>query len=115
MRMETYIIVTRIESYTDPKGGRGKKIEFATVERKDDPGYQSPEVKMVREMVNQLKNMGMLLPFQQIRNLKMVLYLMPDEEKSLGIVFNVNNVYKMTFENGSIKFIDVTDQFYFVE
>ncbi len=116
MNMETYVIVTRIESYTDNKGGgRGKKIEFSIIERRQESGYQSPEVRMVREMVNQLRSMGMVMPFQQLRNLKMILYLMPEEERALGITFNVNNIYKMIFKNGSIQFVDVTDQFYLVE
>ncbi len=116
MDKETYVVVTRIESYVDNRGGgRGKRIEFSIIETRQEQGYQSPEVRMVREMVNQLRNMGVVMPFQQVRNLKMVLFLLPEEEKALGINFNVNNVYKLVFQDGAIKFVDITDQFYLVE
>ncbi len=114
---ETYVIVTRIESYTDPsRNVRGKKIEFAIIEKRIERNdYQQPEVRIVKEMVNQLKSMGFMLPMQNIRNLKMVLYLLPEEENALGITFNVNNIYKLTFSNNGIRFKDVTKDFYLIQ
>lgn len=117
MKHETYVIVTRIESYVDSSHNvRGKKIEFSLINKKtNDESYGNPEVRIVREMVHQLKSMGFMVPMQDVKNIKMILYLLPEEEKALNITFNVNNVYKLEFSPNGIKFIDVTDQFFFVE
>ncbi len=117
IKHETYVIVTRIESYVDSsRNVRGKKIEFSLInKRTNDESYGNPEVRIVREMVNQLKSMGFMVPMQGMRNLKMILYLLPEEEKALNTTFNVNNVYKLEFSPDGIKFVDVTDQFFFVE
>lgn len=114
---ETYVIVTRIESYTDStRNVRGKKIEFSLIDKRSNENtYAHPEVRIVREMVNQLKSMGVMMPMQSIRNLKMILYLLPEEEKALNTTFNVNNVYRLEFSPNGIKFVDVTEQFFFVE
>ncbi|HIQ12838.1 MAG TPA: hypothetical protein EYH44_00395 [Thermoprotei archaeon] len=117
IKFDTYVVVTRIESYLDSsRNVRGKKIEFSLIDKKvNNESYGNPEVRIVREMVNQLKSMGFMMPMQGARNVKMILYLLPEEEKALNIVFNVNNVYKLEFTPNGIKFIDVTDQFYLVE
>ena len=116
-KYETYVIVTRIESYSDPnRNVRGKKIEFSIIEKRIERNeYQQPEIKIVREMVNQLKSMGFVMPIQNIRNLKMILYLLPEEEEALGITFNVNNIYKLTFSNNGLMFTDVTKDFYLIQ
>lgn len=112
----TLVIVTRIESYMDPNTSqRGKRIEFSLLKPQEDTSYDttsSAEVRIVREMMMQLKNIGLPILQANKRILKMVLFILPEEEKSLGIEFQVNHIYKIDFVKGKMVFSDVTDQYY---
>jgi len=110
------VTVTRIETFTDiASRKRGKKIEFAVIYPKHEEEVYNPETRIVKEMITQLKNIGLPILQTQQRNIKLVLYILPEEEEAMKIQFKVNNIYKMIFEEGSLKFEDVTNKYYFVE
>mgnify|MGYP001772528406 CR=1 FL=1 len=92
--------VSRITGITDPATGQaGRLIEFTE--------YSSPPMfgdDVTRAMMFQLQSM---LPVQLIRDLwspKMVLFLKENEYMQLGLPFEVNDVYEVTFERGTISF-----------
>jgi len=113
MDYEVYslVTVTRIESYVDVNGKRGKKIEFTIVKPEIERDIYSPESKIVKEVVTQLKTLGLPLMHQQQGSIKLIIYILPEEEEALGIEFKVNNIYKMTFLDGSLRFEDVTKEY----
>jgi len=111
----TLVIVTRIDSFNDPNTGRlGKRIELAlTKEPINGTSHtETIETKIVKEMITQLQALGIPLLQPKNRFIKMILYLLPEEEKALGINFQVNHVYKIKFDNNMLKFEDVTDEYY---
>jgi hypothetical protein len=115
--INTIVIVTRIESYTEPgTGKRGKKIEFVNIRQPNvkPVSEETPEIRMVRDMLMQLKTMGFPFIQNSIKIPKIILYLSREEEDALNIDFKVNHVYKLVFENASIRFVDVTNEYYFV-
>lgn len=110
---ETYslVTVTRIESYTDIDGRRGKRIELAVVNPRIEHEDYSPESRIVKEVVTQLRTFGFPIVQRQQGNIKLVIYLLPEEEEAFGLEFKVNNIYKITFSNGVLKFEDVTREY----
>lgn len=112
----TLVIVTRIESYVDPNTSqRGKRIEFSLLNTQENTTYDttaSTEARIVKEMMMQLKNIGLPILQANKRVLKMILFILPEEERSLGIEFQVNHVYKIDFMDGKMVFSDVTEQYY---
>ncbi len=112
----TLVIVTRIESYVDPRTSqRGKRIEFSLLETHENNEFSntsSTEIRIVKEMMMQLKNMGFPILQSNKRILKLILFILPDEEKSLGIDFQVNHIYKIDFLDGKMVFSDVTEQYF---
>ncbi len=92
--------VSRITGVTDPAtGNAGRQIEFTE--------YSSPPVlgdDMTRAMMFQLQS---ILPVQLIKDMwtpKMVLFLKENEYLQLGLPFEVNDIYEVTFERGTISF-----------
>ncbi len=116
--VSTLVIVTRIESYVDPNTSqRGKRIEFSLLDSQEDTSYNtstSTEVRIVKEMMQQLKSMGFPILQGGKKVLKMILFILPEEERSLGIEFQVNHIYKINFSNGKMIFNDVTEQYYLI-
>ena len=115
--ISTIVVVTRVESYTDPKNGRkGKRIEFINLQQPTSfsTAEENPELKIVKEMLTQLKTMGFPLIQNTIKIPKMILYVLPEEETALDLDFQVNHVYKIVFENKEIKFEDVTEDNYYI-
>jgi hypothetical protein len=111
------VVVTKIESFTETQTGRrGKKIEFMKIKQPSPIASfeENPEVKIVKEMLMQLKTMGFPLISDTIRMPKMILYLFPEEEAALDLDFQVNHVYKIIFEKSRIMFQDVTEEYYYV-
>ncbi|GEM_PF-1841300 len=115
--ISTIVVVTRIESYSDPKSGRrGKRIEFVNIQQPSPIASveENPEVKIVKEMLMQLKTMGFPLIQNTVKMPKMILYLFPEEEAALDLDFQVNHVYKIIFEKNGLKFQDVTEDYYYI-
>ena len=115
--INTIVVVTKIESYIDPKNNRkGKRIEFVNLQQPKSFSMteENPEMKIVKEMLAQLKTMG--FPFVQntIKIPKIVLYILPEEETALDLDFQVNHIYKIIFENKKLMFEDVTEDYYYL-
>ena len=99
--------VNKIESTRDVDGNLGKRIELVE-ERAISPFVvrpQSEEVKMAQDVLQALQQQ---MPFLQQRTQlsipKILLFLTEEEYDSLGIDFDVNQVFEVVLENQSIKF-----------
>jgi hypothetical protein len=99
--------VHKIESTRDVDGNLGKRIELLE-EREISPYVvrpQSDEAKMAQEIMQTLQQQMPFLPQRtQVATPKIILFLTEQEYDSLGIDFDVNQVYDVSLENQSIKF-----------
>ncbi len=103
--------VNKIESTRDLDGNLGKRIELVE-ERGFSPFVvrpQSDEAKMAQDIMQTLQQQ---LPFLQQRTQltipKILLFLTEQEYDSLGIDFDVNQVFEVTLESQGIKFKKVS-------
>jgi hypothetical protein len=99
--------VNKIESIRDIDGNLGKRIEL--VEERQVPQFairpQTEEAKVVQEVFQALQQQLPILPARaQFTIPKIILFLTEQEYESLGIDFDVNQVYEITLENQAIKF-----------
>ena len=99
--------VHKIESIRDPDGNLGKRIEL--IEERPIPQFairpQSEEARVVQEVFQALQQQLPIFPARaQFAIPKIILFLTEEEYESLGIDFDVNQVYEITLENQSIKF-----------
>jgi hypothetical protein len=99
--------VNKIESARDLDGNLGKRIELVE-ERGISPFVvrpQSDEAKMAQDVFQALQQQ---MPFLQQRTQfaipKILLFLTEQEYDSLGIPFDVNQVFEVALENQNIKF-----------
>jgi hypothetical protein len=99
--------VNKIESTRDLDGNLGKRIELVE-ERAISPSVFRPpteEAKMAQDLLQALQQQ---MPFLQQRTQfsipKILLFLTEQEYDSLGIDFDVNQVFDVALENQSIKF-----------
>ena len=103
--------VTKIESIRDLDGNLGKRIELVE-EREVSPFVVRPpteEAKMAQDIMQALQQQMPFLPQRtQFAIPKILLFLTEQEYDSLGIEFDVNQVYEVTLENQSIKFKKVS-------
>ncbi len=102
--------VNKIESTRDVDGNLGKRIEL--VEEREISNYvmrpQTDEAKMIQDVMQALQQqMPVFNPRQQIATPKILLFLTESEYDSLGINFDVNQVYEVTLGNQGIKFTKV--------
>ncbi|MCS7115570.1 MAG: arcadin 1 [Nitrososphaerota archaeon] len=99
--------VNKIESIRDIDGNLGKRIEL--VEERQVPQFairpQSEEARVVQEVFQALQQQLPIFPSRaQFTIPKIILFLTEQEYESLGIAFDVNQVYEITLENQTIKF-----------
>jgi hypothetical protein len=103
--------VNKIESTRDLDGNLGKRIELVE-EREVSPFVVRPpteEAKMAQDIMQALQQQMPFLPQRtQFAIPKILLFLTEQEYDSLGIEFDVNQVYEVTLENQSIKFMKVS-------
>jgi hypothetical protein len=99
--------VNKIESTRDLDGNLGKRIELVE-ERAVSPYVvrpQSEEGKMAQDLLQAIQQQ---MPFLQQRTQltipKILLFLTEQEYDSLGIDFDVNQVFEVALENQGIKF-----------
>jgi hypothetical protein len=99
--------VNKIESVRDLDGNLGKRIELVE-ERGISPFVvrpQSDEAKMAQDVLQALQQQ---MPFLQQRTQltipKILLFLTEQEYDSLGLNFDVNQVFEVALENQGIKF-----------
>lgn len=99
--------VNKIESTRDLDGNLGKRIELLE-EREVNPYIlrpQTDEAKMAQDILQVLQTQIPFLPQrQQLATPKIILFLTEHEYDSLGIAFDVNQVYEVVLENQTIKF-----------
>ncbi len=99
--------VNKIESTRDLDGNLGKRIEL--VEEREITNYtirpQSDEARMAADVLQALQTQMPFLPQRtQISNPKILLFLTEHEYDSIGIDFDVNQIYEIALENQTIKF-----------
>ncbi len=92
--------VSRITGMNDPiTGTPGRLIEFTEYSTLPFPGDE-----MTKNFISQLQA---IFPIQSVKELwtpKLVLFLKENEYLQLGLQFEVNDIYEVTFEKGSIVF-----------
>ncbi len=92
--------VSRITGMNDPiTGTPGRLIEFTEYSTIPFPGDE-----ITKSFLSQLQA---IFPIQSVKELwtpKLVLFLKENEYLQLGIQFEVNDIYEVTFEKGSIVF-----------
>jgi len=100
--------VNKIESTRDLDGNLGKRIEL--LEEREIPRFavrpQTEEAQVVQDVLQTLQQqMPMFQSRTQLAIPKIILFLTEQEYESLGIEFDVNQVYDITLENQAIKFM----------
>jgi len=103
--------VNKIESTRDLDGNLGKRIELVE-EREVSPFVvrpQTEEAKVAQDILQALQQQMPIFPQRtQFMIPKILLFLTEQEYDSLGIEFDVNQVYEVTLENQSVKFKKVS-------
>lgn len=99
--------MNKIESTRDLDGNLGKRIEL--LEEREIPRFavraQSEEGQVVQDVLQAMQQqMPMLQPRTQFAIPKIILFLTEQEYESLGIEFDVNQIYDITLESQAIKF-----------
>lgn len=99
--------VHRIESFRDPEGNMGKRVELVQVDMA--PRFairpESEEARLVQNMVRIIQQQMPMLAIQShIVMPKIILFLTEQEYDELGVDFDVNQVYEVELSNHSIKF-----------
>ncbi|MEM2911024.1 MAG: arcadin 1 [Candidatus Bathyarchaeia archaeon] len=99
--------VNKIESIRDIDGNLGKRIEL--VEERQVPQFairpQTEEAKVVQEVFQALQQQLPIFPARaQFTIPKIILFLTEQEYESLGIAFDVNQVYEIILESQAIRF-----------
>ena len=99
--------VNKIESIRDLDGNLGKRIEL--VEEREASPYvlrpQSDEAKVAQDIMQAIQQQMPFLPQRtQMAIPKILLFLTEQEYDSLGINFDVNQLYEVALENQGIKF-----------
>jgi hypothetical protein len=99
--------VNKIESVRDLDGNLGKRIELVE-EREISPFVVRPQTEEAKMAQDIMQAMQQQMPFLQQRTQfaipKILLFLTEQEYDSLGIDFDVNQVYEVLLENQGIKF-----------
>ncbi|MDR2707573.1 MAG: arcadin 1 [Nitrososphaerota archaeon] len=99
--------VNKIESTRDIDGNLGKRLELLE-EREVNPYVlrpQTDEAKMAQDIMQALQHQMPFLPqHQQLATPKIILFLTEQEYDSLGIIFDVNQVYEVVLDNQVIQF-----------
>lgn len=99
--------VNRIESIQDVDGNLGKRVEL--IEERQIPRFairpQSEEAKVVQDVMQALQQQLPMFPARgQVTVPKIILFLTEQEYESLGIEFDVNQIYEVTLEHQTIRF-----------
>ena len=99
--------VHKIESIRDLDGNLGKRIEL--IEDRQIPRFvvrpQTEEAKVVQDVMQALQQQLPMFPARaELAVPKIILFLTEQEYESLGIDFDVNQIYEITLENQTIRF-----------
>ncbi len=100
--------VNKIESVRDLDGNLGKRIELVE-ERGISPFVVRPQTEEAKLAQDVMQTLQQQMPFLQQRTQitlpKILLFLTEQEYDSLGIDFDVNQVFEVALENQGIKFM----------
>lgn len=99
--------VHKIESIRDLDGNLGKRVEL--IEDRQIPSFvlrpQSEEAKVVQDVMQALQQQFPMFPARgEVAVPKIILFLTEQEYESLGIEFDVNQIYDIGLENQSLRF-----------
>lgn len=99
--------VHRIESIRDIDGNLGKRVEL--IEERQVPHFpvrpQTEEAKVVQDVLQAVQQQLPIIPAKKrFATPKIILFLTEQEYESLGINFDVNQVYEITLEDQTVKF-----------
>jgi len=99
--------VHKIESIRDLDGNLGKRIEL--IEDRQIPHFvmrpQTEEAKVVQDVLQALQQQMPIFPGRtDLAVPKIILFLTEQEYESLGIEFDVNQIYEITLENQGLRF-----------
>jgi hypothetical protein len=99
--------VNKIESIRDIDGNLGKRIEL--IEDRQVPRFvvrpQTEEARMVQDLLQALQQQMPMMPVRGDFSIpKILLFLTEQEYESLGIDFDVNQIYDIDLENQTVKF-----------
>jgi hypothetical protein len=102
--------VNKIESIRDIDGNLGKRIEL--IEDREIPKFvvrpQTEEAKMVQDVMQALQQQLPMFPMRtDVAIPKIILFLTEQEYESLGIEFDVNQVYEIMLESQTLKFMKI--------
>ena len=100
--------VNKIESIRDLDGNLGKRIEL--IEDRQIPRFlvrpQTEEAKVVQDVMQALQQQLPMFPARaELAVPKIILFLTEQEYESLSIDFDVNQIYEITLENQTIRFM----------
>jgi hypothetical protein len=99
--------VHKIESTRDLDGNLGKRIEL--IEDRQIPRFvmrpQTEEAQVVQDVLQALQQQLPIFPGRTDYSVpKIIFFLTEQEYESLGIDFDVNQIYEITLEDQTIKF-----------
>jgi hypothetical protein len=99
--------VHKIESIRDLDGNLGKRIEL--IEDRQISRFvvkpQTEEAKVVQDVMQALQQQLPMFPARaELAVPKIILFLTEQEYESLGIDFDVNQIYEIELENQTISF-----------
>lgn len=99
--------VHKIESIKDLDGNLGKRIEL--IEEREIPRFvvrpQTEEAKVAQDIFQALQQQLPMFPGRtEFAIPKIILFLTEQEYESLGIDFDVNQIFEIILENQTIKF-----------
>jgi hypothetical protein len=103
--------VNKIESIRDLDGNLGKRVEL--IEDRQIPQFvmrpQTEEAKVVQDVLQAMQQQLPMFPMRgEIAIPKIILFLTEQEYESLGIEFDVNQLYEIMLESQTIQFRKVT-------
>ncbi len=98
------VTVTNIASVYDPES-RTRGREILLDEYKEEKVSNAIPMGISPDFINELmKNISQTFGFSSKPSQKIILKLSDEEYESLGIKFEVNDVYMVTFNEGKIEF-----------
>jgi hypothetical protein len=101
--------VHKIESIRDLDGNLGKRIEL--IEDRQIPNFvmrpQTEEAKVVQDVMQALQQQLPMFSARELAVPKVILFLTEQEYESLGIDFDVNQIYEIKLENQTLRFTKI--------
>jgi hypothetical protein len=101
--------VHKIEAIRDLDGNLGKRIEL--IEDRQIPSFvmrpQTEEAKVVQDVMQALQQQWPMFSGKEMSVPKLILFLTEQEYESLGINFDVNQIYEIKLESQTLHFMKI--------